>query len=269
VDDALVEGVVVNKRPRLPRNIRRSPPAQASGPELDSGLARAKAAVEFVDKMHGTLPEQITARDLDVLNAGLRFFFDDLRAASVYAKADGREGAIKALASAWRLVALFKQPLAELLHLPFLHLKDALEMLDKGHVAPMLKPTRRRGRAVSSGPRAALKGRAAAAVEQIMQTGLSHEQAYDLIAKRLARLGVRPERGRGQITATTLRHWCDEVRADVGRHTDAAVVYDSTLTDEECERFSRLPSDDARRSHVLASLTAFIGAHGLAGANPT
>jgi hypothetical protein len=220
----------------------------------------AAQAINFIDRMKGTLPEQITARDLDVLNAGLRFFFDDLRTASVCAKADGRVGAIQALAAAWRFVALFEQPFADLLHLPLLQLQVSLMTLDKGHVAAMLKPTRRRGRAVSGGARAALKGRAAAAVAQILQTGLSQKQARDLVAKTLARLGVRPERGSGQITATTVRHWCDEVRGDVGRHTDAATVYDGIFTEEERERFSELPSDAARRSHALASLAGFVAA---------
>jgi hypothetical protein len=237
-------------------------------PEDIGTTAQNKAAVEFIDRMQGTLPDALTGRDLEVLNAALRFFFSDLRRASELFQQSERRGAIKALAAAWRFVALFKQPLADLLYLPLLQLQTMLMALDKGDVAPMLKPVRGPGRAVSSAARAALKGRAAAAVAQMMQTGLPQKQARDLVAKTLARLGVRPERGSGQITATTIRHWCDEVRADVGRHTDAAVVYDSVFTEEERALFSRLPSDDARCSHVLASLTAFIRALRLARGNP-
>jgi hypothetical protein len=38
-------------------------------------------AREFLDRMKGTLPEQITPADLETLNTGLRFFFSTLRRA--------------------------------------------------------------------------------------------------------------------------------------------------------------------------------------------
>jgi hypothetical protein len=231
---------------------------QGGGGEDDRA---AQVAIEFADRMKGTLPEQITANDLETLNAGLRFLFGDLRTASAlfhHSKNHGRDGAIKAVGAAWRLVALFKQPHAELLPLPLVELQDALTALDNNNVVPILKPIRRKGRAVSSGARAALKGRGAGAVAQLMEAGLSRQEACTRVATLLVKLGVRPERGSGQVTATTVRHWFDEVAADVGRRGEAAIVYHDIFTAEERERFSKLPSDQARRSHALASLTAFV-----------
>ena len=121
-------------------------------------------ATEFLDRMKGTIPEQITTADLETLNKGLRFFFSKLRLASGLfrqAEDDQRHAAIVALEAAWRLVALFKQPVSGNLFLPILHLQDALRKLDEGTVAPMLKPVRRGGRTKSTDARAALRGHAA------------------------------------------------------------------------------------------------------------
>ena len=84
-------------------------------------------ATEFLDRMKGTLPEEITSADLETLNTGLRFFFSKLRLASGYfinQATSSRHGAIVALDAAWRLVALFKQPYP--LTSPILHLQGAL-----------------------------------------------------------------------------------------------------------------------------------------------
>jgi hypothetical protein len=83
----------------------------------------------------------------------------------------------------------------------------------------------------------------------------------------LVKSGVRPERGRGKITDTTVRHWYDEVATDVSRGGDAAIVCDGMFTDEERQMFSALPSDQARRSHALKSLANFVLAHFLRSQN--
>ena len=61
-----------------------------------------------------------------------------------------------------------------------------------------------------------------------------------------------------RMPVTTVRHWCDDVAADVGRHGGAAIVYDGMFTDEERRGFSALPSDQARRSLALKSLAGFV-----------
>ena len=222
-----------------------------SGP-TDDPPGELIEATEFLDRMKGTIPEQITAADLETLNEGLRFFFSKLRLASGLFRQsesgeDHRHAAIVALDAAWRLVALFKQPFSENLFLPLLHLRDALGKLDEGTVAPMLKPVRRRGRTTSTDARAALRGHAAGTVERLVEAGVPLEDARTLVAEALNKLGVRPERGSGQITARTVRTWCEEVAADVGRHGAAAIVYHGMFTDEERRRFSGLQSDRARQ----------------------
>jgi hypothetical protein len=195
-------------------------------------------ATEFLDRTKGTLPEQIAGVDLEKLNRGLGFFFSYLRGASevfYQSKYGGRHGAIMALNAAWRLVALFKQPSSENLFLPLLHL--------------------------STGARAALRGHAAGTVQRLVEAGLSLKDARTRVAKALNKLGVRPERGSGQTTARTVRTWCEEVAADVGRRTGAAIVYDGMFTDEERQKFSRLQSDQKRRAHALHSLVGFVRAH--------
>jgi hypothetical protein len=131
------------------RSIGRTSP---SGPTGDPPTVVVEAA-EFLDRTKGTLPEQIAAADLEKLNTGLSFFFSYLRGPSEKfhrSEDEGRHGAIIALDAAWRFIALFKQPYAENLHLPILHLQDALRKLAEGSGPPMLlKSVRRPGRGKS------------------------------------------------------------------------------------------------------------------------
>jgi hypothetical protein len=260
------------------RTENRSPPRRRSagqtspsGPTVDPPRVLVEAT-DFLDQNTGTLPERITAADLEKLNAGLGFFFSYLRGASgvFYQSADGgRDGAVMALAAAWRFIALFEQPFAENLYLPILHLQDALQKLDEGTVAPMLaKSVRRRGRATSTRARGGLKGYAAGTVKRLVEANVLRREAWVLVSEALGQLGVRPERGSGPITATTVRHWCNDVAADVGRHGAAAIVYDGMFTDEERHRFSDLQSDRERQAHALNSLAGFVRANFPSAENP-
>ncbi len=148
--------------------------------------ARTRASIQFLDQAKGTLPEAISERDLETLNAGLRFFFTDLRAA--FELFQGREGhdrasAIKALGAVWRFIALFAQPLAENLQVPILLLQDALVALNGNHVAPMLRPVSHRGRAKAADDWAALKGRVAGAVMYLMHADVPQHQACSQVAR--------------------------------------------------------------------------------------
>jgi hypothetical protein len=200
---------------------------------------------------------------LETLNSGLRFLFARLREARQQFESEGdggRRGASTALAATWMLIVLFEGPRAESLQVPILCLQDALASLEKGLVLPILKRAPRPGRAPSSEVRAQLRGHTAGTVQRLMQSGLDAHEAYRAVAKVLARLGVKAERGSGKITADTVRHWCvDEVRADVGRHGPAARMYDSMFTADEDSRFSALPPVRAR-SHALASLAGWVQA---------
>jgi hypothetical protein len=134
----------------------------------------------------------------------------------------------------------------------------ALLALDENKVYPMLGPVPRSGRASSTGVLAALKGYAAGTVTRLEQAGVPLKEACTTVARALVKLGARPERGRGPITATTVRHWRDDVATDVGRHGEAAIAYNTMFTDEERARFSSLPSDQARCSFALKSLAQWV-----------
>jgi hypothetical protein len=86
---------------------------------------------------------------------------------------------------------------------------------------------------------------------------LERRLAFRAVANALAKQGIRAERGSGAVTATTVRHWCDEVASDVGRRGTAAMMYDSMFTDIENNRFSELPPDQAQL-YALGSLGAWV-----------
>jgi hypothetical protein len=177
-----------------------------------------KTSHEFLVQHAGSLPEAVAESDLDRLNSGLRFLFADLRSAQrLYRQKEdnGRAGASAALGAMWRFVVLFKDPLAEMLHVPILNLDASLQALDNNLVEPILKPVPRLGRAPSSDARAALKGCVAGTVERLLRTGFSRQDAHVAVAKRLRALGVRPERGSGEITDDTVRHWSKEVASEL------------------------------------------------------
>ena len=222
-----------------------------------------KPPYEFVAQHAGSLPEAVAEDDLDTLNAGLRFLFDDLRSAQrLYQEPgdNGRAGACAALGAIWRFLMLFRGPLAETLHVPILNLHASLQALDNGLGESILKPVPRSGRAPASDARAALKGCVAGTVQRLLRIGLCQQGANLAVAKLLTGRGVRPERGSGgEVTDDTVRHWCEEVAADVGRRGTAAMMYDSMFTPAEVDRFSALPVDQAR-SRALDSLAGFVQA---------
>jgi hypothetical protein len=209
-------------------------------------------------QMKGTLPEVITSTNLQLLNDGLQFLFADLRTAREEYARSQRNGALIALGAFMRFSWLFEATLAERLDLPVGALRGALFGLDENIVEPLLRRVARAGRSGSSMARQALKGHVAAAVQRLLQAGIAVVDARQRVAKELRKLGMKPERGAGDVTATTVRHWCDEVEQDVGRRGAAAVAYDMTFTDDEVKRFKALPTDKARQDHALASLAAFV-----------
>ena len=77
------------------------------------------------------------------------------------------------------------------------------------------------------------------------------------MARKLNKLGVRPERSSSRVTPDTVRNWCGEVASDVGRHGTAALMCADNFTDEEQKRFSALSKVDAKR-FALASLAGFV-----------
>jgi hypothetical protein len=235
--------------------------AAATGIQSKIESGDLPANLDAAWRMQGALPETVDAGNLEILNSGLHSLFTDLRQARFYfqnGEGNGRGGAVTALGALWRFITLFEAPRAEMLHMPILDLQQALAALEYNNVSPMLKPVRRPGRPKSSDTREALKGCVAGIVQLLLQAGMTPPDAHLLVAKALGKLAVRPERGAGNITDTTVRHWCDEVAADVGRRGTAAMVYDTMFTAKEIERLSAEPSNEARHNFALVSLCAFV-----------
>jgi len=227
--------------------------------------------VEFWKRAKGTLPEKIKETDLSTLNLALGFLFNRLREARAQFKQEadnGRRGAFTALGAFHMFITLFKKPLEETLHVPIVRLQDALVGLEQNRIEPILKPVRRRGRAPSSHAYDSIRGNAVATVQCLQQAGLARNDALQAVARQLSQLGVRPERGSGTITATTVRNWCDEVSSDVSRQTTAALMYDDMLSPEENKRFLALPKDRAKQ-FALRSLSRYVLSISPGGQKPT
>jgi hypothetical protein len=226
-------------------------------------LVGTPISVQQLERMEfGTLPETIGETDLKKLNAVLVSLFERLRVARAQFENEtdhGRQAAFTALGAVWKFVALFDAPYRESLQIPLVRLQDALVMLDQNRVELILTPTPRSGRAPSSHAYAALKGHAAATVQRLLKAGAERRDAYRLVAKELTRLGMRPERGSGDITATTVRHWCDEVSAEIDRSGTAAVMYDTMLAPSELHTFMTSAKDP--RGFALKSLGDWISRH--------
>jgi hypothetical protein len=208
----------------------------------------------------GALPDTIGEADLPKLNLALAALFRRLQEARAQFDAegdDGRLGACNALGGLWQFITRFRTPYMQSLQLPILRLQDALANLEQNRVEPILRPVQRTGRAPSSGTYASLKGQAVATVDLLLRTGLDRRDARRVVANELTKLGVRPERGSGTVTATTLRNWRDEILSDVGRRKAPAVTYDMVLAPSELAKFANMPNEQARR-RALGLLTHWV-----------
>ena len=141
---------------------------------------------------------------------------------------EGREGVIHALESVLKF--LEKSPVGRRgLLAPLVALFDALMNLDDGEVRPILKKARVKGRGRASAMRESVKGVVAFTVHALHATGLPLPSARKLVARVLQKEGVTAERGRDpQVTARTVRGWCEHVDADVSRRGSADVRFVET-----------------------------------------
>jgi hypothetical protein len=251
------------QRPRRKRKERGSAGApKRLGPRPSTGSRSVPddpPFLKFLKQTNKTLPETIGKADLSTLNEALGFLFARLRQARERFEKegdDGRQGACTALSAFWQFITLFKKPLEETLHVPILRLHDALAGLDEGRTEPIVKAVRRRGGAPSSHAYDSIKGHAVATVQLLQLTGLTRDDARRVVARQLSNLGVRPERGSGPVTATTLRNWGDKISSDFGRLSTAAMVHDDKLTPEEKERFLASPKD--RKQFALQLLATYV-----------
>jgi hypothetical protein len=236
-------------------------PTQTTRPASSNTLSEVQLPFQEFQNLAGKLPEKIAPSDLDTVNSALRYLFIFLREASrqFYQEGDdGRSAAFYALAAYWMFVTAFRPAHSENLHLPILNLREALAGLDTNAVAPILKPIPRRGRSPSSVKHAVMRGHAAATVTVLMEIGFGRNEALTEVARVLAQIGIRPERGSGVVKAGTVRNWCNEVSSDVGRHGEAARQYDLWISRPEEHKKNSEMSKEARGRHALAVLAKWV-----------
>jgi len=167
---------------------------------------------------------------------------------------------------------------AETLHMPLLNLCSALLALNENNIEPILRPTKRTGRAASSPRRYALIGIAVGAAMRLEWAGLSKADANNAVATKLGALGIEPARGKNGVTADTLRRWrekLDEVRpllhlkpSDIGSEDigwiNAATNADDMVTEESRGKIAALTPAGARR-FILSALEENIRQRMLSG----
>jgi hypothetical protein len=166
----------------------------------------------------------------------------------------GRDSAIHALEfvlkffDALKRMGIYPLIVQDGVHAPLARLYDDLMSLDNGMVSPMLSPRKKRGRARASSLYDGMKAVAVFTVRHLAATGLSHPEARKVVARKLAKLGMRPARGgyedgTGQFSERTLRKW----QEDIGIVKTATGVL-SKLEDAYL--------DEALRQFGLSSLSA-------------
>jgi hypothetical protein len=148
---------------------------------------------------------------------------DKLQEASLL---EGRSGAIEALLAVSEFLSAISGR-EELLHQrPLNELVSALSSLNDGKVLPLLEPVRRSGRPRNSVAKEGAKAIAAYVVKRLCETGLDANEAYERVALVCRKAGVRPGRKgsgnqKGEMTARTVREWCEAISADVGCYSRA------------------------------------------------
>jgi hypothetical protein len=177
-----------------------------------------------------------SSEDVAALNAAFDFLYGGLRdAKKLFDTGDkgSREGAIHALEILLKFLSRFQPVLDQGLNAPLIALFNALLSLNDGNVLPMLKPVPPRGRSRASGIRDSLRGAAAFTVTRLCATGRSAPDAHADVARVVRDAGVKAARGRyPTITGRTVRGWCEEVAADIGRCGEAAQTFD--LLEKQC-----------------------------------
>jgi hypothetical protein len=120
-------------------------------------------------------------------------------------------------------------------------------MPGRGWGLPPLGRRPQGGRAPASDTRNKFKGAVAYTVRRLCDIGYEPSVARTIIADDLARIGVSPSRGSGHMSERTVRLWCEDVAADVGRHGAAARAYDSLVSDPRGAIFNSLVSTTAEK----------------------
>lgn len=216
------------------------------------------------------LPESVAAGDVPRLNIAFQHLWAELRAAhSEFADGNHLHGAYLSLLSVYAFLSLFGPVRQEGLFVPLAALESALRALDEGVVEPILRSPRRArtGRARSSDLYQELKGTAVYVVSRLCELGHVRSDALKIVAADLRRIGVKPDRGSGEVTSRTVRWWCEEIAADVGRHGAAAQRCDVLLLHSANEALDNMPPESAKLL-LRSRLRFFVTAIGRKPANP-
>jgi hypothetical protein len=196
----------------------------------------------------GTLPDVVGPKDLPKLNEGLRYLLKELREAQAeFVAGNPADGTYLSLVAVYAFVSLFRSVSIEGLALPLDALESALWALDEGIVEPVLRPARRAGPGRQRAPnlRQQLKGAAVWTVHRLRGLGYSLPDAHSAVAADLERVGVKPDRGSGKMSARVVRGWCEDVAEDVGRHQAAAQRFQALTTNPRSAVFDRMPREAA------------------------
>jgi hypothetical protein len=158
----------------------------------------------------------------------LFFLFEELRKANLLFATGtdaGLIGVIAALNAVVQFLLFFEDSIDH--RQPLIALLNALVSLDGGEVLPLLEPRRRSGQSPASAVRENVTAMAAVTVHRLCETGLGRKEARELVARAFRKAGVKAARGRNpQVTARTVRGWCEKIAEDVGRHSEAAKAFD-------------------------------------------
>lgn len=62
------------------------------------------------------------------------------------------------------------------------------------------------------------------ATKVLRSTGMTVVEVDRFVAEHLDKIGIRPNRGSGRVTARTVRGWRETAAADVGQYTMAGII---------------------------------------------
>jgi hypothetical protein len=172
------------------------------------------------------------AKRVAEIRAALQFFQEALQRAS---KAYNPEATAKARAAVRMALAGVIQLISELFPdepsfpTPIIQLQQHLYDLDRGQVAPLLRPAKVRNRPPMTLSEELFRAIVAAAMTRLMEgKRLSRDDAARDVASRLRRIGAKHESGKA-ITAGQIADWREKMMTELASESHAVARYHLTL----------------------------------------
>jgi len=137
----------------------------------------------------------------------LRTLEDGLRRGKVEFAEDARGGAQTSIQAVISFVQTIEDFHEQQLTLPLTALLDALNSLDRGAAAPIVKPSKRPGRPSDNGLTDTVKACAIFSVDVLNDSGMPLSQAYRIVARELKALGCPIKSKKDSSAAATVRGW--------------------------------------------------------------